>query len=61
MVFEVNYPLSTPLQINPPSGYFAQPLPFTQGANILVAPSVRAPGTTNLLIRQGARVGSRLP
>jgi hypothetical protein len=61
VVFEVNYPLSTPLQIDPPSGYFAQPLPFTQGANILVAPSVRAAGTTNLLIRQGARVGSRIP
>ena len=59
-VFEVKYPLSNPLQINPPSGYFAQPLPFTQGANILVAPSVRAVETTNLLIRQGARVGSRI-
>ena len=44
-VFQVRYPLSTPLQ----------------GANILVAPSVRAAGTINLLIRQGATVGSRIP
>lgn len=59
-VFEVKYPLSTPLKINPPSGYFAQPLPFTQGANILTAPSIRATGTNNLLIRQGAEVGLQI-
>ena len=59
-VFEVKYPLSTPLNIDPPFGYFAQPLPFTQGVNILMAPSVRVTGTTNLLIRQGASVGSRI-
>lgn len=59
-IFEVKFPLSRPLQINPPSGYFSQPLPFTQGANILQAPSLRVPGTFNLLIRNGARPGLRL-
>lgn len=59
-IFEVRYPLSRPLLINPPSGYFAQPLPFTQDANILSAPSLRAPGTTNLLIRTGAEVGNKI-
>ena len=59
-IFEVTYPLSRPLLINPPSGYFAQPLPFTQDANILSAPSLRAPGTTNLLIRTGAEVGKKI-
>ena len=59
-LFEVKYPLSKPLQIKPPTGYFAQSLPFTQGVNILSAPSVRANGTTNLLIRRGAKVGLRI-
>ena len=59
-IFEVRYPTSTPLRIDPPSGYFNQPLPFTQGSNILQAPSLRAPGTTNLLIRDGAVPGIRL-
>lgn len=59
-VFEVNYPLSPALRIDPPSGYFSQPLPFTGGANILQAPSLRAPGTQNLLIREGAAAGLRL-
>ena len=59
-VFEVNYPVSPTLNINPPSGYFNQPLPFTQGANILSAPSVRAPGTINLLIREGAVPAGRI-
>lgn len=56
-LFEVKYPLSRPLYIDPPSGYFKSPLPFTQDANILIAPSVRAAGTSNLLIREGATVG----
>jgi RHS repeat-associated protein len=59
-VFEVRYPASTPLRIDPPSGYFNQPLPFTQGSNIIQAPSLRASGTTNLLIRDGAVPGIRL-
>ena len=59
-VFKVNYPASTPLRIDPPSGYFNQPLPFTGGSNILQAPSLRAPGTTNLLIREGAVPGGRI-
>jgi RHS repeat-associated protein len=59
-VFRVEYPVSTPLGIDPPSGYFNQPLPFTQGANILTAPSLRAPGTQNLLIRQGAVPAGRV-
>lgn len=59
-LFEVKYPLSEPLLINPPSGYFSESLPFTQGANILSAPSLRAPGTTNLLIRTGAEVGKEI-
>jgi hypothetical protein len=59
-VFEVRYPLSKPLLIDPPSGYFSGQLPFTQGSNILAAPSLRAPSTTNLLIRQGATVGKRI-
>jgi uncharacterized protein RhaS with RHS repeats len=59
-VFEVNYPLSPALRIDPPSGYFSQPLPFTGGANILQAPSLRAPGTQNFLIREGATPGLRL-
>ncbi len=59
-IFEVRYLTSTPLRIDPPSGYFNQPLPFTQGCNILQAPSLRAPGTTNLLIRDGAVPGVRL-
>ena len=59
-VFKVNYPASTPLKIDPPSGYFNQPLPFTGGSNILQAPSLRAPGTTNLLIREGAVPGGRI-
>lgn len=59
-IFEVRYPLSKPLLINPPARYFSQPLPFTQGVNILSAPSLRVPGTTNLLIRAGAKVGERI-
>jgi hypothetical protein len=59
-IFEVRYPWSRPLLINPPSGYFSQSLPFTQGGNILSAPSLRAPGTTNLLIRSGAEVGTKI-
>jgi len=59
-VFEVRYPTSTPLRIDPPSGYFNQPLPFTQGANILEAPSVRVPSTTNWLIREGAVPGNQV-
>jgi len=59
-VFEVRYPIITPLRINSPSGYFNQPLPFTQGANILEASSVRAPNTTNWLIREGAVPGRRI-
>jgi hypothetical protein len=37
-----------------------QPLPFTNGVNILQAPSLRAPGTTNLLIREGAVPGKQI-
>jgi len=59
-VFEVKYPLSPTLRIDPPSGYFSQPLPFTGGANILEAPSLRAPGSVNFLIRDGATPGLRL-
>ncbi|MBB1287299.1 hypothetical protein HRH25_23185 [Flavisolibacter sp. BT320] len=60
-VFEVKYKSGNALHVNPPpSLYYNQPLPFTQGANILVSPSLRAPGTTNLLIREGAQVGKRI-
>ena len=60
-VFEVQYPVSPTLVINPPpSLYYESSLPFTQGANILTAPSLRAPGTINLLIRQGATPGMRI-
>jgi hypothetical protein len=59
-VFKVEYPVSPTLNISPPSGYFNQPLPFTQGANILSAPSVRAPGTINMLIREGAVPAGRM-
>mgnify|MGYP003583573395 CR=1 FL=1 len=58
-LFEVYYPLSKPLLINPPSGYF-KALPFTQDANILMAPSLRAPNTMNYLIRSGEQVGKRI-
>ncbi len=64
VVFEVKYPITKPLSISPPtqpSSYFAGPMPFTQGANILLAPSLRAPGTINLLIRNGAKVGAKTP
>ncbi len=57
-VFEVRYPVSPTLKINPPSGYFSESLPFTKGVNILEAPSLRFPGSTNLLIRDGAVPGS---
>jgi hypothetical protein len=60
-VFEVNVPKGSTLNIErPPTGYSNSPLPFTQDANVLTAPSVRAPGTTNLLIRDGATVGGRV-
>ena len=59
-VFRVQYPASPTLNISPPSGYFNQPLPFTQGANVLTAPSLRAPGTVNLLIREGAVPAGRI-
>jgi hypothetical protein len=59
-VFEVKYPLGPTLKIDPPSGYFNSPLPFTQDANILEALSFRAPGTVNYLIRQGAVPGDRI-
>lgn len=52
-VFKVQYPASPTLNISPPSGYFNSPLPFTGDANILTAPSLRAPGTLNMLIRNG--------
>jgi RHS repeat-associated protein len=58
-LFEVHYPLSRPLLINPPSGYFKS-LPFTQDANLLMAPSLRAPNTMNFLIRSGDQVGKRI-
>ncbi|WP_041691236.1 hypothetical protein [Elusimicrobium minutum] len=54
-VFEVNYPITPSLNISsPPSNYINQPLSFTGDVNILTTPSLRAPGTTNLLIREGA-------
>lgn len=59
-VFEVQYPASPTLNISPPSGYFSSPLPFTGDANILAAPSLRAPGTVNMLIRNGAVPGARI-
>ncbi|HLP20898.1 MAG TPA: hypothetical protein VK174_11385 [Chitinophagales bacterium] len=59
-VFELKYTEGTVLEINPPSGYFSQPLPFTQDASILMAPSLRAPGTTNFLIRYGYSVGKQI-
>jgi hypothetical protein len=59
-VFRVQYPSSPTLNISPPSGYFNQPLPFTQGANILTAPSLRAPSTVNMLIREGAVPAGRI-
>jgi hypothetical protein len=61
VVFKVQYPASPTLNISPPSGYFSSPLPFTGDANILTAPSLRAPGTLNLLIRNGAVPAGRLP
>jgi hypothetical protein len=60
-VFKVAYPVSPTLNIDPPLGYFNQTLPFTQDANILTAPSLRLPGTVNLLIRQGAVPAGRVP
>jgi len=59
-VFRVQYPTSPTLNISPPSGYFNSPLPFTGDANILTAPSLRAPGTQNLLIREGAVPAGRI-
>lgn len=59
-VFSVRYPLSPVLRISPPSGYFNQPLPFTDDVNILEAPSLRTPETKNLLIREGAILGRQL-
>jgi RHS repeat-associated protein len=58
-VFEVNYPAGSSLNVCPPTGnfYIESPLPFTQGANVLTAPSLRQPGTTNYLIRSGATPG----
>lgn len=59
-VFRVQYPASPTLNISPPSGYFNQPLPFTEGTNILTAPSLRAPGTVNMLIREGVVPAGRI-
>ena len=59
-VFRVQYPASPTLNISPPSGYFSSPLPFTGDANILTAPSLRAPGTVNFLIREGAVPAGRI-
>ena len=58
-VFEVNYPVGSTLNVSPPAGnfYIESPLPFTQGANVLTAPSLRQPGTINYLIRAGAVPG----
>ena len=58
-VFEVNYPSGSTLNVNPPAGnfYIESPLPFTQGANVLTAPSLRGSGTINYLIRSGATPG----
>ena len=61
VVFKVQYPTGPTLNISPPSGYFSSPLPFTGDANILTAPSLRAPGTLNLLIREGAVPAGRVP
>jgi len=61
VVFKVEYPVSSTLHIDPPSGYFNAPLPFTEGANVLTAPSLRAPGTINLLIRDGAVPAGIIP
>lgn len=59
-VFRVQYPTGPTLNISPPSGYFSSPLPFTGDANILTAPSLRAPGTVNFLIREGAVPAGRI-
>ena len=60
-VFKVQYPANSPtLNISPPSGYFNSPLPFTGDANILTAPSLRAPDTMNFLIRNGAVPAGRI-
>jgi RHS repeat-associated protein len=58
-VFEVKYSAGSTLNVNPPAGnfYVESPLPFTQGANTLSAPSLRQPGTMNYLIRDGAVPG----
>jgi len=59
-VFEVKYPAGSTLNVSPPAGnfYIESPLPFTHGANVLAAPSLRQSGTTNFLIRNGAIPGS---
>jgi len=59
-VFRVQYPISPTLNVSPPAGYFDSALPFTGDANILTAPSIRAPGTVNLLIRAGATPAGRI-
>ncbi len=58
-VFEVNYPAGSTLNVSPPTGnfYIESPLPFTQSANVLTAPSLRQSGTINYLIRNGATPG----
>ena len=54
-VFEVEYPTGPSLEIiRSQNSYVNQALPFTGDVNILTSPSLRAPGTTNLLIRKGA-------
>ena len=54
-ILQVEYPVGRNLLIShPPSGYTFGNLPFTSDANTLTAPSLRATGTFNTLIRSGA-------
>lgn len=61
-IIETQYPLGNLLEItHTPNNLFNSRLPFTGDANILVAPSLRAPHTMNLLIREGAKPIRILP
>ncbi len=58
-IIEVEYTPGVNLKVTPPSQYYEGPLPFTQGAGSLTAPSVRVGGTVNTVIRNGTAVPVR--
>ncbi|MBP8259891.1 MAG: hypothetical protein KA118_09545 [Verrucomicrobia bacterium] len=58
-VIEIEYYPGVNLKVTPPTRHYEGPLPFTQNADTLTAPSVRAGGTMNTVIRNGTAVPVR--